>query len=335
MSYPNSPVFEDEIDEIFAKRASADEGSSSPDAIRRDNEILFQHIKAAPSGFMPKMSAATSRHVKAVLRENGFLEKMLPSSPSPQIDKALDYEGPFHIEEMEGAQFGACHMSLMGSADRRPFHGLKFPMYYEKYSSPVFTKHVDFLRNYTMNLRQVVSDNLVLDLEKAQDANYIRLFEQICGEVGGVGQFGVNQHSEVAEGIRRNSIADIKGILENRKVNNGLWLLNRVTSNEYLKWGRDEIGGDDAQTILRGGLKSLSSFDFGTVPHLATLKNEIVPNMRFYLQTEPEYLGKHYVLEDTHMYVKKEEDILSFHAVRKSSLAIANTRGLHIVDFTG
>ena len=99
-------------------------------------------------------------------------------------------------------------------------------------------------------------------------------------------------------------------------------------------------------TVVAGLGLSLGTYTYGSlerrlaaveahVPHLATLKRALVPDNVVYQFTEPNYLGRFYILEDVTMYVERKRDMLQFNAEEKIGCTIANVRGITRTRFTG
>jgi hypothetical protein len=149
----------------------------------------------------------------------------------------------------------------------------------------------------------------------------------------GVGASGKQQWFTTTSAVNRDSYIDSINHLESNKLNNGLFLVNRKTANEFLKFSRDEAGGDLSERMWVQGREAISEGKILKIPHIFTIKRELVPDYRVYQFTTPDFLGRAYVLEDTTMYVEKKKDILRFSAVKKLGMTICNTGGCAIQDF--
>jgi len=229
----------------------------SPDVFNRQ---LLDALASAQDGHMKNASESSSRMVRRRIRENGFGRLILPFKPATDADLARlpDTELPVIIEEMEPESVGAKAISFNDTADTAFYRGDKFVVYFAKIVSPEFTKNVDELRTYRSDLRGVITDNALKDMHTEEDSRFIKTIDRIVGNVGGTGEAGVAQNFEVNSLIRRSNYGDIQNYLEDRNLNNSVYLMNRKTSKAFLKWGRDELGGDTAEQIAKEGLSALS-----------------------------------------------------------------------------
>jgi len=198
--------------------------------------------------------------VRRRIRENGFGRLILPFKPCSDADLARlpDVEVPVIIEEMEPESVGAKAISFNDTADTAFYRGDKFVVFFCKITSPEFVKNVDELRTYKSDLRGVITDNSLKDMHTEEDSRFVKGLDRIIGSVGGVGEAGVAQNFEINSLIRRSNYGDIQNYLEDRNLNNSTYLMNRKTSKAFLKWGRDELGGDTAEKIALDGLSALT-----------------------------------------------------------------------------
>lgn len=280
------------------------------------NASMVESLRQAQDGVLTKTSSTATNHIRKRIRENVFMDHIL--TPVPVQDGDLDRfettDLPGIIEDMEPDQPMGIAIPFNDAPSQWIMRGDKFTVYFGVVSTPIMVKNVNELRTYRMDLRQVITDNMLKDLGTLKDIRFMQAVEAVVGSVGGVGLSGENQNVEINGQIRRTSYVPLVNYIQDRELNNGIWLLNRHTASEFMKWGRDEIGGDMAQDLLMKGLKAMSRFEIVGVPHLATIKRTIVPDDVIYQFGEQDYLGRHYVLQDTTMHVKKEIDMLEFHA---------------------
>lgn len=298
---------------------------------------LLSAIDDAPDGHLKRASDASSQMIRRRIRENGFQRLILPFKQISDSDltQLPDTDRPAIVEEMEPDSPGAKSISFNDSADTDFFRGDKFVVFFSKITTPEFTKNIDELRTYRYDLRGIVTDNALKDVHTEEDARFIATCDEIVGGSGEgeVGESGLQQNFDIQGDITRANYVELLSHLEDRDLNNGSFLLNRKTAKKFLKWTRDEIGGDLAQDLFKDGLSALKEFKIMGVRHIATIKRDLVPDDVVYQFAEPGYLGKAYVLQDITMYVEKKKDILRFSAMEKIGVALANVAALNRSKF--
>ena len=300
------------------------------------NRELLDSIRKAPDGNLTKQASAATNMIRRKIRENGFSRVILPHKTVSDDDLSYlpNTELPVVVEEMEPESTGAKSISFNDSADTRLFRGDKFVVIFNKITTDEYTKNVDELRTYKGDLRGVVTDNALKEIQTEEDFAFISTIDRLVGTIEtGDGATGGVQHNGISGGIDRSNYVDSLSYLEDRDLNNGIFLMNRKTAKAFLKFKRDELGGDLAQTLFTDGLSSLSKGQVMGVRHIFTIKGDIVGNDHVYQFAEPNYLGRAYVLQNVTMYVEKKKDILRFSAMEKLGVTIANVAAVNKVDF--
>jgi hypothetical protein len=143
---------------------------------------------------------------------------------------------------------------------------------------------------------------------------------------------GVVQWKTIGGGISRESMQDAFKVLPSTPfhLETATVLINNVTIRELLKWGRDEVGGDRSQELLFNGW---SEAEFMRSKFIITIKRDLVPDNNIFMFSDPKFIGKMYLLEDTTMYIKREAWMLEFFAYETIGSSIGHTGGLARVTF--
>lgn len=294
---------------------------------------LLDAISRADDGVLKNASEAGTQMIRRRLRENGFSRLILPYKQVSDSD--LNYlpntELPVIVEEMEPDSPGAKSIPFNDTADTAFYRGDKFVVYFCKITTDEFTKNVDELRTYKNDLRQIITDNALKDIQTEEDGRFIKEVDRICAAA----EAGVTQDMTINGLITRSTYAEALSFLEDRYLNNGVFLMNRRTAKDVLRLDRNAIGGDLAETLFKSGLNGLQSAELMGVRHIFTMKRDLVPDGVVYQFAEPNFLGRAYILQDVTMYVEKKKDILRFSAQEKIGLTFANVAGLNKVSFTG
>jgi hypothetical protein len=205
---------------------------------------------------------------------------------------------------------------------------------FDRIMTPRFTKDIDELRTYDMDIRQILSDNAIKDMLAEEDGKFVLTLNLLLGSQGAtVPETGTVQWRAIAGGITRDTIAEAMKVLPETPshLNVATVLINNVTIWDVVKWGRDEVGGDLAQELLTRGF---AEREIMGVRWIVTIKRDLVPDNTIFMFAEPKFLGKFYVLEDTTMYIDRKAFMLEFFAYESIGAAVANVAAIARVDFT-
>ena len=321
--------------QAMVKEAAGADITQGLDNIQTLNRMLMDRITASGEGEVKEAAAAGTNMIRRRIREEGFARRIIPPQTvtNEDLDRVLEHDRPVIIEDMEPLSKGAKSIPFGDSADTQFYYGNKYACVFNPITTPEWTKDINELRTYRMDLRQVITDNSLKDIQTEEDGRFMATIEDIVGTVNGVGASGVQQNFEINGGITRDTYVEVLSKLEDQNLNNGVFLMNRRTAKEFLKWDRTEIGGDLAQDLLKQGLTAFQEATISGVKHIFTIKREIVPDFTVYLFTEPGFFGKFYTLSDVTMYVEKKKDFLRFSAREVISVTIANVVGCAKVKF--
>ena len=308
------------------------------------NREIIEAISDADDGVIKSASSAGSNMIRRRIREDGFSRNILPPKAvtNDQLDRVADHDRPVMIEDMEPESRGAKSIPFGDTADTEFYYGSKYVCSFNAITTPEFTKDINELRTYRMDLRRVITDNALRDIQAEEDYQFINAVDQIVGSTPGANSpvTGNVQHHAITKAggpaghFDRANYVDVLSKLESMNLNNGVFLMNRKTAKTFLTFNRSEIGGDLSQSLLTDGLSALQEAKIFGVKHLFTIKADMVPDDTVYLFAEPDYLGKFYTLQEPTMYVEKKKDILRFSARETLSVTFANLAGCAKVNFT-
>ena len=278
------------------------------------------------SGFSKVASDFSSAYIRMINREDGFLRKIIPAESVSANDFWRDpnSDRPAVMVTIEPTGSPAASLPFNSNAEIQYYYASKAIIPFFDIKTPRFQKNVYELMTYKdIDLRKVVVDNALKDMQKCEDAGFIGRVDQI---VSGNGTFTFT-------GLSRESWVEVSKIMGKKMLRNGIALMNDATFREFGKWSRDQVGGDLSEKMFKEGMSGLGDSKIFGMNILSTLKADIVNDNTCYLFTESDYLGKLYELQKPTMYVSREEDILTVNANEKIGLGIINTAGVNKIIF--
>jgi hypothetical protein len=298
-----------------------------------DNASLLQSLVDAPDGSVKLASSGATDYTKVILRESSVLPAIQPpqtitidrlkrrtESASGEVPEI----GLVECEREPGTP-GSRTVPFSAGPVQNTYRGEVYHIRISTDETPELYKNVDQLGLYQMDLRQVITDNLLKDLDNLVDFRYFQTVRDITGsDVNADGAGGYRQYREVVGGITRNTYRETLRPLQDATLNNGMFVMSRQTALDFLGWPREYIGGDLAERLLQDGLNALDKFQLFGVPHVASIKKTLFPLGHVFHFAPPNYLGRYYEYQAPTVYVKKERDIIYVYAKRKYGYGIGN-----------
>jgi hypothetical protein len=317
------------------------------DMEKRANQVVRQHIDQME--FNPestvKVARATSDYIRMKLREEGFLRKILPAQTitGDDLTKQVSTDKPSKVVELEPDSPGAMSIPFGEFPTGTYIHGKRWLVTFSRIATPMFNKDVAELHDYDLDIRQVISDNALKDLQAEEDGKFIQTCNSLLSNDSMVPDvnlpYGPNGSNiqlweTFTGGLTRDNVIEAKKIMmrAGARLRPQTALVNQKTAIEFEKWTREEVGGDMSQSILVNGWAGEAN-KWCALNWITTIKDDLVPDNSMFLFAAPEFLGRLYFLEDTTMFVKREGPMLSWYAYEMLGGGIANVAAVSRVDF--
>jgi hypothetical protein len=299
------------------------------------NEAIFEKLSSHDHVLEKQAVDAVNDFTRTKMREDGFYRRIMPPIPisNDELDRQVDTDKPVKVVDKEPESPAAISIPFATLPTNLYIRGPRYRVMFDRIVTPRFTKDVDELRTWIMDIRQVLSDNAIKDMLAEEDGKFIRAVNTaLVGPGLTVPTSGVVQHEVIAGGITRDTLFDSLKVMPNTPSNLEVHcvLLNNITIKEVCKFSRNEMGGDLSADIMRNGW---SLQEFAGVKWIITIKKGLVPTNTMYHFADPKFIGKSYVLEDTTMYIRREAYMLEFFAYETMGGTIGHTSGLTRVDF--
>lgn len=299
------------------------------------NETLFEQLSTP--GMEKQAIDAVNDFTRTKMREDGFYRRILPplQLSNDELDRQVDTDKPVKVVDKEPDSPAAISIPFATLPINIYIRGPRYRVMFDRIVTPRFTKDVDELRTWVMDIRQVLSDNAIKDMLAEEDSKYITACNAVMiGPDVPVPYNGNQVQWETIEGgITRESLCDMLKIMPRgpSHLEVHTCLINNVTIKEPMKFGRDEMGGDFSQDIVKNGWAEVN---FLGCTWVITIKRDLVPDDTIFMFADPKFIGKSYLLEDTTMYVKREAFMLEFFSYETCGGAIGHSGGIARADFS-
>lgn len=302
---------------------------------RMFSEAIFEKLASRDPMLEKQAADAINEFTRTKMREDGFYRRILPPIPigNDELDRAVDTDKPVKVIDKEPDSPAAISIPFATLPTNLYIRGMRYRVMFDRIATPRFTKDVDELRTWIMDIRQVLSDNAIKDMLAEEDGKFIRAVNTVIVGPGlTVPTSGVVQHEVIAGGITRDTLWDGLKVMPNTPSNLEVHvvLCNNITIKEVGKFTHNEMGGTLSEDIMKNGW-SLQKF-LG-VEWIVTIKKGLVPTNTCYQFGDPKFIGKSFILEDTTMYVRREAYMLEFFAYETMGGTIGHTSGLARVDY--
>jgi hypothetical protein len=305
----------------------------APADVKTLNQALFDQL--ATPGMEKNALDAVNEFTRVRVREDGFYRRIIPpvQVSNDDLDRQVDTDKPVVVVDKEPGSPAAISIPFATLPINIYIRGPRYRVMFDRIVTPRFVKDIDELRTWEMDIRQVLSDNAIKDMLAEEDSKFLTAVNTALVAADTIVPLsGVIQWETIFGGITRDTLEESFKIMpktpSHLEVNTVL--INNVTIREIMKWGRDEMGGDHSETLIRNGW---SETEFMNATWIITIKRNLVPDDSIYMFSDPRFIGKSYLLEDTTMHIKREAFMIEFFAYETLGGSIGHTGGLARADF--
>jgi len=292
------------------------------------NAAFMTMLREQGDGHCKRASDASTDYTRVQIRESSVFEQLMPSEPCAdnELTPQLSSDKNVRLVNREPNSPGAVTVPLGQQPIMYNFRGDRYPVYFDRMMTRKYTKDMSELRTYGIDLRQILTDNAILDMEFEYDRKMLSAMQSIVGVEGSVvPETGIVQNLKIvdASGVSRRGLKELNKILPRSfaKLSAAVIVVNHITVHDVTAFGRDEVGGDLSEAMFTEGFTAKRMFG---VTWIVTNKHELIDENEFWMTASPDFLGKSYVLEDTTLYIKKEAMNLEFYAYCERGATIGN-----------
>jgi len=299
------------------------------------NNTLFEKLASTDNAMIKQGVDAINDFTRTKMREGGFYRRIIPALPvgNDELDRQDWTDKPVKIVDKEPDSPAAISIPFAALPMTYYIKGPRYKVLFDYIMTPRFTKVVDELRTWVMDIRQVLSDNAIKDMQAEEDGKFLLAVNTaMVGPNLLVPTSGVAQWQTIAGGITRDTMNDAFKIMPNTPSNLEVHtvMVNNITIKDVCKGTVNEFGPNVSENIMKQGW---TLEEFMGKQWIITIKKTLVPTGSFYMFADPKFIGKSYTLEDTTMYIKREAMFLEFFCYELIGGSIGHTSGLARADF--
>jgi hypothetical protein len=308
------------------------------------NDTFVEMVKA---GQEKQAAVSAQQFTRNKLREESFTEKIITpiDISNDELDKAQDPEVIVKWNDREPDVAPAVTVPLSNTPDGFLFKGTRYPSYFARVLSPRFKKDIDKLRTYDYDIRQVLLEISTKDIGTEIDTRFINKVLAVIGSVNTANPLNglsLPQYVQLP-GLTRDNLAEAFKVIQRLQVpfgpmqpdggeSKGVMLMNTTTAQDFIKFGRDEAGGDLSQEMFVNGLPSKT---LNGVKAIYTIKRNLVADGQIYLFSSEEFFGKYYRIQPLTVFMENKAWWLEFFQYLNVSISLGNVKGATLIDFNG
>lgn len=281
-------------------------------------------IDKIDQGLVKEAGAAMSAFVRQKLRETGFTRKILTPQmiTASDLDRGLD-DQPRVIIEKEPDSVAAT-MSLSGQPTVRYFKGSRYEVPFYKIQSERFVKSKFELATYRTDIRNILQENSVKDVQKQEDENFFAGLKEIQKGARG-SEFVTTTGARITDRVMSLVQTLVKDHQKPGKI-----LMSHSLYLQMLREPATQLGDAVASKHFNtGSMDSFYGFEIVT-----TIKGDILSSVEgdnlgdiVAVFAPEEYLGQFYSLQEPTVFLEAKADMIEFQIYESIGIGIGNVKG--------
>ncbi len=322
------------------------------------NDTFVQNLETSEG--KEKNAQIGSVYIRDRLREVCFIDKIIPPDPVTRADcqRSVNHDTLVKIVDVE-PQSRAMTLTFRGQPTARLIRAPRAEVPFFTVSSEKFEKTEQELLAYEMPITKVIEDNSVKDLQEIKDREALRHFESAVQalqveantvatalNVTNVNTAAVVQSSVIkgqaaltrnvndflVQPILRPDLVNLFKLLDTNRLRSERFLITEGDYDDILSWTLQDMGDKMQSETMVDGYKYNVLLGRKLI---RTIKTDILRSGNVYVFTEPEFLGKSYILNNTKFYIDKVANLITWQSWMDIGMAIINVASIRKLELYG
>jgi hypothetical protein len=320
---------------------------------------LFSQKLDTPEG-KSKIAQLEGVYIKDRLREVSFLRQIVPPQDITRAEcqRSVNHDTLTKIIDIE-PESRAMAMDFRGQPNVRIIDAPRAECAFFTISSERFEKPEQELLAYEMPITKIIEDNSVKDIEEIEDREFLLYVEAavqvLQAEANSVsaapilnaealqgatppveaavrkGELARNAdtNNAVALPLQKPDIIELCKMMSVNRLRATVILIPEVEFDDLNMWTMEDIGGDLAKETTVDGYKYTNLVGRR---YVRTIKSDILRPGNIYAFTDPDFLGKFYILNQPKFYIDKSFNIITWQSWEDIGMIVANIASIRKLE---
>ena len=300
-------------------------------------QVTTDALNAAFAGQMEspegrrELTEKTLLYIKQLLREESFVRKVLPPESVTKYDLQRDVKSDTVVKIVDiEPDSKAVALNFRGEPNYNFVEGKRFAIPFFTISSEFYEKTEQELFAYEMPVIKVIEENSVKDIQEVEDVTWIRFCQAAATGTGKILPFGAVPNLTTA------ILKDGFKLIDGDRLITTTMLMNSQTWDDILAFGLQVFGDSIASKVIVDGYTydQLLGKKLIITTKTKTRENKIlVPYGQVWFYTDPQYLGRFYLLNATKLYMDKIAEVIRWKSWETVGIGIGNVKSIAKLEF--
>ena len=153
---------------------------------REMSRAIFEKLASRDTSLVKTAEDEVNAFTRTKMREEGFYRRILPPIPitNEDLTRTVSSDKPSIVVDKEPDSPAAVTIPFATLPTNLYIRGPRYRVTFDRIVTPRFTKDVDELRTWIMDIRQVLSDNAIKDMLAEEDGKFLRAVNSAIVRLG-------------------------------------------------------------------------------------------------------------------------------------------------------
>jgi hypothetical protein len=305
-------------------------------------QVTTDALNAAFAGQMDspdgrrELTEKTLLYIKQLLREESFTRKILPPETVTKYDLQRDVNTDTVVKVVDiEPDSKAVALNFRGEANYSFVTGKRFAIPFFSISSQFYEKTEQELFAYEMPVIKVIEENSVKDIQEVEDVTWIRFCQAAVTATGKI------LTAPLSPSLTTSLLKDGFKLIDGDRLITTTMLMNSQTWDDLLALGAPVFGDSVAGKVIVDGYtydqllgkKLIVTTKTRTTAVQGQPGKILVPFGQVWFYTEPQYLGRFYILNSTKLYMDKIAEVIRWKAWETIGIGMGNIKSVSKLEY--
>ena len=268
---------------------------------------------------MDKIAEVSQDVLATKVYEDSFLEKFIPSKPItvPEcyVDQTYDV---IYKQEWIDPDAVAFVMDMDAQPTGQFMQGERYIVPFFKIMTPRYWKTKQQIRVYPYPITDFIEKNGSAEIIKQKDTYFVNLMDAaVTATANSVPGTSILVPT-------REDFVNLFNLLDANELESKRILMRKADFNRMLQWNSVDLDTDAAKTATDGW----TSASILGREIIVTVKDDVITPGYVYCLTDPNFIGKHYTLEELQFELEKRFQMIQFEVTYEMGLSFGNVSGI-------
>ncbi len=302
--------------------------------IRALNEAFVEHLNTP--GMEKIAVGAAEEFTRTHIKDDGFYRKIITMQPikADQLTRQVHDDRWIKVIDKQPGSPGAMSVGFGTLPTQLYLKGPRYAVGFHRILTPKMYKDLAELATWEMDIRQVVSDDMVKDILGEEDGKFLQAVNTAIGPVRDIESpiSGAVQWQSFWGGVSRDTLQEAKTIIAKgpSRLMPEKVLCNMIFISQLMKIPFDEWGGPGSEDVFKNGwtVKRFMDMDW-----IISIERRLVPDNTLYMFGDENFIGKSFVWEEPTMWVDREMFLVYWASYETIGGGFGNTSPMARADF--